>query len=137
MSASLLNLLLTLTFPSLRKVIFKLNLVLKLWLVYTNFFENTPLLVPILCSKNYPLIFLKGSTPIYSIILPTNTPRLINKSILSTPQFLRFIPTIQPTFLRYFHFFNATPKPHKDGHPTIQKAAGRERPATGKKARRP
>ena len=120
--ASLLNLQLTLTFLLPKKLIFKLNLVVRLGLVCTIFFANNLLQLRNHSSKNYSFIFLPVFTIISSITLPTNTPRMINQSILSTHQILHFIPTIQPTFLKNFYiflFFMRLQKfYHNDGHKT-------------------
>ena len=104
-SASLLNLLLILTLLLPRKIIFKLNWVLNLWLVCTTFFAIILLHLRIHSLKKYSRIFLYVSSPIYSIILSMNTPRMMNQSILLTHQFLHFVPTIQPIFPKYFYIF--------------------------------
>ena len=120
-SASVPNLILILTFPLPRKVIFKLTLVLKLWLVCTTFFAIILLHPRFHSLKNYSLILLQVSTIICSIIITTNTPRMTNQPILLTHQFLHFIPTIQPIFPNYFYIFlifSATPKilPQGEAH---------------------
>ena len=122
-SASLLNLLSTLTFSSPRKVISKLTLVLRLWLVCMTFFAIIPSHLRIHSSTNYFLIFVHVFTLISSITSPTNTPPMLNQSILSTHQFLNFIPSVRPTFPKYFFkltfcFFYATPKflPQRRAH---------------------
>ena len=61
-------------------------------LCYHSLTSTDPLL------ENYSLIFLHVSTPLSSIVLCTNTPGMKNQSILSTPPFLHFIPTIRPIF---------------------------------------
>ena len=111
----------------------------KQWLVCMIFFAIIPLHLRIHSSKNYSLISLHVSTLISSIISPTNTPRMMNQSILSTPQFLHYIPTIQLTFLEYFYiflFFYAAPrflppppgKKHKKGSPVENDRRPRRRP---------
>ena len=104
-SASLLNLLLTLTVFLSRKVIFKLNLALKQWLVCRNFSAITLSQTPIHSLKKYSLIFLLVFTLVSSITLLTNTPRMMNQSVLSTHLFLQFILTTQPVFLKSFYIF--------------------------------
>ena len=96
----------------LMKVIFKLTLALKQWLVSTIFFTIL-LHLRTHSSSNCSLIFLLVSILIFSIISPTNTPRMMNPSTLSTPRLLLSILTIQRTFLKYFYtfpIFHATPK---------------------------
>ena len=96
-----------------KNAISKLNLVLKQWLICTTFSAIILLHQWIHSSKNYSLIFLHVFTLISSITLRTNTPRLMNQSIVLTHQFLHFIPTIRPIFLKYFYIlliFHATLK---------------------------
>ena len=64
-------------------------------------------------SKNCSLIFLCVFIPIFSIISPTITPRMMNQFVPSIFLFLHFILTIQLTFFKYFYIFlifPATPK---------------------------
>ena len=86
------------------KVIFKISLALKQWLVCTIFFATILSHLRTHYSKNYSLIFLHVFILIFSIISPTNTPRMMSQSTLSTLWLLLFILTIQPTFL--WNFFN-------------------------------
>ena len=102
-SVSLQNHLLILAFSLQKRVTSKSISVLKPWLVYMNSFAITLLHNPTLCSKNYSLTSLQGSTPIYSIILSTNTPRIMNQSIRPTPQPLYFIRMIPLTFPNFFY----------------------------------
>ena len=121
------------------KVIFKFNWALKQWLVCSIFFATILLPLRTHSSTNYSLIFLRVFILIFSIMSPTNTPRIRNQSIQSTLQFLHIILTIQLTFLKYFYIFvifQATPRLLPQGlHWTYKKAAGRERPTTRKRAR--
>ena len=124
-SASPLDLLLTLTFPVLRKVIFKLDLVPELWLVCTNFFAILFLHVPILYLKKCSPISLLDFFRTSSIIVLMKTP-ITNQFIQLLHLLLHFIPTIQPTFLKYFFislFFVCNPKflPQKRGHDSKKK----------------
>ena len=76
-------------------------------LCYHSLTSADPLLEELL------FIFLHVFTPISSIKLLTNTHRMMNQSLLLTHQFLHFIPTIQPIFIKYFFIcliFHATPK---------------------------
>ena len=85
----------------------------ELWRVRLNFYAVIVLRITIHSSKNYSLIFLHAFPLISSIILATNTPRMMNQSVLLTHQFLLFIPTIQLTFPKYFYIFlifYATPR---------------------------
>ena len=112
--------------PFTKKVISRLNLFLKRWLVCTTFSAIIPLYLRIHSLKNYSLIFLHVSTLIYSVILSTNTPRKTNQSNHSIPQSLHFILIVQPTFPKYFSivlpFFYATPNFYnEDQHPTVKK----------------
>ena len=88
-----------------KKVIFKFTLDLKQWLVCTMFAAIILLHALTHSLKNCSLIFLHVSTLISSIILSTNTPRMMNQFIQSTSQFLHFIPTTQLTFPKNFFIF--------------------------------
>ena len=114
---SLLNLILTLISLLPRKIFFKFTLALKQWLVCTTFSAIIRLHLRIHSSKNYSLVFLHASTLISSIIMLTNTLRMKNQSIRSTPQNLHFTLTIQLTFLKhfYFYFLQLQDFYHKDG----------------------
>ena len=98
-----------------KSAISMLNLVLKLWLVFTTFFAIILLHLWIHSSKNYSLIFLHIFFLISSKTSSTNTPRMTNQSFLSTLQVLLFIltiPFISPKhiFLTFLLFFCATPE---------------------------
>ena len=97
---------------SLMKVTFKFTSNPKQWLVCTTFSANILLRVLIHSLKSYFLIFLHVFILIFSIISPTNTPRMMNQSFQSTLQFLHFIRTVQPTFLNSFisSFFSCNSK---------------------------
>ena len=133
--ASLLNLLLFLNFLLPGKVISKLNLAVKHWLVCTTFSVMILSHLRIHSSKNYSLIFLPVFNLILSITLLMNTPRMMNQSILLTHQFLHFIPAIQLIFLKYFNVFpiflcNSKTCTTKTRTRRYEKAVGRERPTT-------
>ena len=81
-----------------KKAISRLNLVLKLGLVSTTFFAIILLHLHIHSSKNYSLIILHVFLLISSIILSTNTPRMMNQSDQSTLQLMHFILTVQISF---------------------------------------
>ena len=107
------------------KVIFKFFLALKQWLVCTIFSATILLHLRTQSSKNHSLIFLHVFILIFSIISPTNTPRMMNQPIQSTLQFLHSILTIQLTFPKYFYIFlifHATPKflPRRRAHDNIK-----------------
>ena len=125
----------------LMNVTYNATLARRPWLVYTNFYATTLSRIPIHSSKNYSLIFLPIFTLISSIILLTNTPRTNNQSSRSTHQSLHSTLTIQPTLLKYFYIFlffmQLQNFYHKDGHRTYKRAAGRKRPTTQRRARRP
>ena len=104
-SASLSNLLLILNITLTRKVIFRFISALTLRLAYTSSFAIIFLNVLTLCSKNYFLNFVHVFILISSIILSTNTPRMMNQSILLTHQFLHSILTMQTIFLELFYVF--------------------------------
>ena len=80
-------------------------MVLRQWLVCTNFYDITLSQIPIHSSTNYSLIFLTAFTLISSITLLANTPRMKKQPIPSTLPFLHVIPTIRPIFLEYFYIF--------------------------------
>ena len=128
---------------SLIKVIFKFISALKQWLVCTTFFAIIPLHLRTHSLKNYSLTFLHAFTLIFSTLLPTNTLRMKNQFIQSIRNFLHFIPMIRLTFpknflLSFLYFFMQLQNCyHKDGHSTYKSAAGRERPTTRKRPRRP
>ena len=84
-----------------RKVIFKLILALKQWLVCTTFSSIILLHLRIHSSKKYFHIFLPVFTLRTSITLLTNTPRMMNQSILLTHQILHFFLMIGRFYLRY------------------------------------
>ena len=95
------------------RVIFKFISALKQWLVCTIFFATSLLHLRTHLSTNSSLIFLRVFILIFSIISPTNTPRMMNQSIQLTLHILNFILTIQLTFFKYFDIFlifHATPK---------------------------
>ena len=101
-----------------------------LWFIFSH--------LRIYSSTNYSPISLHVFTLKSSLTLPTNTPRMMNQSILSTHQFLHFIPMIQPTFLKYFYIFlifSATPKflPQLTGtkHTKRPSAENNRRPGRG------
>ena len=100
-SASLLKQLITVIFPLPRKVFFKFTLALKQWLVCTTFSVTILLPLRIHSLKKNSVIFLQVSTFSSSITLLTNTPRMMNQSILLTCQSLHSTLTIQLTFLKY------------------------------------
>ena len=77
----------------------------KQWIVCSIFSAIILLHLRIHSSKNYSLISIHVPTLISLIITPTNIPRMMNQSILSTPQPLHFIPTIQLIFLNCFYIF--------------------------------
>ena len=104
-SVSPLRPLLIRTFPLPRKVIFKWNLAQKLWLVYTIFSAIILLHLPTQSSKNYSLISLHVFTLKSSIISPTNTPRMMNQTILLTPPFLHFFSDGSTDFFKYLNIF--------------------------------
>ena len=89
---------------SLIKVIFKFTLALKQWLVCTISSATILLHLRTHSSKNYSLIFLHVFIPIFSILSPTNTPRMKNQFVVTTLRFLHFIRTIHPIFPKYFFF---------------------------------
>ena len=140
-SVSLQNVLLIRNFPLPRKVIFQSNLVLKQWLVCTIFSSIILLHLRLHSSKKYSLTSLHVFTLISSIISLRSAPRMMNQSILLTPQFLHFFATTQPTFLKYFCIFLIFMQfqkfYHEDGHKRYKRAAGRERPTTRKRVRGP
>ena len=107
---------------------------LKQWLVCTIFSATILFHLRTHSSKNYSLIFLHVFILLFLIISATNSPRMKNHSIRSTPQLLHSILTIQPTFLKYlyiFFCFYATPNfTTRKGTGRYKKAAGRERPTT-------
>ena len=107
------NPLLILAFSLRTRVITKLNVVLKLWLVCTAVSANILLHLRIHSLKNHSLTSLQGFTPKFSIITPTNTPRMMNQPILLTLPSLHFIHTTQLIFPDYFYIFlkfYATPR---------------------------
>ena len=125
------------------KVIFKFISALRPWVACTIFSAIILLHLRIHSSKNYS-IFLYVFTLIFLITLPTITPRMKNQFIQLIRLFLRFTFDHSTYFSLIFYtllvyFFYATPKIfyHEDGHSTYKRAAGRERPTTQKKARRP
>ena len=123
--------------PSPRKVILKITLALKQWLVCTIFSATIFLHLRIHSLKNYSLIFIHAFTLISSIILLTNTLRMKNQSFRLTPQYLHFILRTQ-LFFKTFSFFYATARfLSQRRHRTYKRAAGRERPTTRKRARGP
>ena len=125
------------------KVISKFTLALKQWLVCTIFSAIILLHLQIHSSKIYSLIFLHVFILISLITLLMNTPRMKNQFIRSTCPFLLFIPMIRPICPKNFYFpfcillMQLQIFYHKDGHSTYKRAAGRERPTTQTKARRP
>ena len=111
----------------------------KQWLVCMIFFAIILLHLRIHSLRNYSLISLHVSTVISSITSPTNIPRMMNQSNLSTPQFLHFIPMIQFTFFEDFYIFlilYATPRflppppgtKHKTGPPAENDRQPRRKP---------
>ena len=135
-SALLLNPLLILIIPLPWRVIFKSTLALRQWLVYTIFSVIILSHLRIHSSRNFSLNFLHVFILIFSIILSTNTPRMMNQSILLILWLLFSILMIPPTFLKNFYVsfkFYAAPKTNsttRTGTGPNKKAAGRERPAT-------
>ena len=100
------------------KVILKFSLAPEQWLVCTIFSATVLLHLRTHSSKNYSLIFLHVFIVIFSKISPTNTPRMMNQSTLSTLRLLLFILTIQPFFLEtfiFYFFMQLQDFYHKDG----------------------
>ena len=106
----------------------------KQWLVGMIFPAIILLHLQIHSSKKFSLISLHVPTLISLIISPTNIPRMMNQSILSTLQFLHFIPTIQLIFFNCFYTFlffcNSKIFTTTAGYKIYKRAAGRERPTT-------
>ena len=92
---------------------FNFTLAPKRWLVCTTFSVTILLHLRIHSYRNYSPVFLHVFILISSITLLTNTPWMMNQPIQSTLQFLPFILTIQPPFLKPFYtllVFYATPR---------------------------
>ena len=110
------------------------------WLVYTSFYAIILSRLTILCWKSYFPISLPDFLRTFLIILPMNVP-ITSQSDQPTLQFVPSILTTQPSFLEYLYilllFMQLQNFSLQRRAPTIQKSAGRERPATGKKAQGP
>ena len=94
-----------LNWTSLIKIIFRLNMALKPWLVCMTSYAIILLHHRVHFSKIYSLIFLHVCILMSSIMSPTNTPGMMNQSTLLTLFFLHFIPTLQLTFSKNFYIF--------------------------------
>ena len=114
----------------------------KQWQVCTNSHAIILARIPTHCFRTCFLISQLDFLNTSSIISLMKT-LIMSQFIHMIHLFLHFILTIQPIFLEHFYIFlilifYATPIFYqKDGHKTVKKVAGRERPTTGKRTRRP